>query len=64
MPGRPRLNSRRSLNDRAAINIAGTDIFGTEVRRQERDSGTHARARAPVSIALRANTGTQSSGEY
>nr|VWO99846.1 Cell division control protein [Ganoderma boninense] len=54
------LNSRRSLNDRAAINVAGTDIFGTEVRRADRDSGTH--ARAPVSIALRANTGTQSSG--
>ncbi|PIL32471.1 hypothetical protein GSI_05174 [Ganoderma sinense ZZ0214-1] len=55
------LNSRRSLNDRAAITISGTDIFGTEVRRQERNSsGTH--ARPPVSIALRANTGTQSSG--
>ena len=57
--GGRRLNSRRSLNDRAAINIAGTDVFGTEVRRQEPSS---TQARRPVSIALRANTGTQSSG--
>ncbi|KAI1788233.1 hypothetical protein LXA43DRAFT_648995 [Ganoderma leucocontextum] len=52
------LNSRRSLNDRAAINIAGTDIFGTEFRRQE---PSNTQARPPVSIALQANT--QSSGE-
>ncbi|KAM5541535.1 hypothetical protein V8D89_004725 [Ganoderma adspersum] len=53
------LNSRRSLNDRAAINIAGTDIFGTEVRKQE---PRNTQARSPVSIALRAHAGTQSSG--
>ena len=56
-----RLNSRRSLNDRAAINVAGTDVFGTDVRRQGSDRAD-TQVHAPVSLELKANT--QSSGEH
>ncbi|TBU38888.1 hypothetical protein BD309DRAFT_481235 [Dichomitus squalens] len=47
------LNSRQSLKGRAEAHTVGTEIFGTEVGRQE-----HKLASAPVSLELRVNSGS------
>ncbi|KAM5532687.1 hypothetical protein V8D89_013656 [Ganoderma adspersum] len=59
------LNSRRSLHDRAARTITGTDVFGTgiEFRRPERGANT-TQATAPVAIELRDNSCSNGTHSY
>ncbi|PIL25901.1 hypothetical protein GSI_11654 [Ganoderma sinense ZZ0214-1] len=59
------LNSRRSLHDRAARTITGTDVFGTgiEFRGPERGANT-TQATVPVAIELRGNLHSNGTDSY